>query len=324
MTTTAATDATTTTERAKADATTAAAGSLFVAVLAMALPYLLPTDIVRISAASKGVHEICADDDVWAVWLGRIPVLDGDEGGVLERIRQGKAGPLIAAYMAATTPKCPCGEWAGYINVLSLQPQCFACFESARQHADIVLRKEAQVVYALPEAVIKTLPHVVGGASHALVLRSHVEALALEYHGNMEALIATKRELKRVAESEYSYAKGMANLKAKAAKAHGLRAPHIPAKPFILDAPMEVDWGVIRSGAWHTYQWSATTHARAVLAPVPFPSKDDPRKNAVTGDLADQDFTCAHCYRGWWNWGLTRRFPSAALLQQHVAICPNR
>jgi hypothetical protein len=45
--TTTTTDANTSTKRAKADATSNAAGSLFVAVLGMALSFLLPTDIVQ-------------------------------------------------------------------------------------------------------------------------------------------------------------------------------------------------------------------------------------------------------------------------------------
>lgn len=263
------------------------------------------------------MREICADDDVWAVWLGRI------QGGVLERIWKANAGPLIAAYMAATTPRCSgCGRWAGYLSLLALEAQCFACFERARQRTDIVLRKEAIVVYALPEAVIKTLPYVFGYNSQALVLRSDVEALALEHHGSMEALMAKKRELKRVAEGEYKYAVAMVEPKAKAAKARGLRAPQTPTKPFIVDVPMTMDWGVIRSGAWHTYQYRARAHAQAVLAPVPYPSKDDPTTNAATGGPADQAFPCRYCERRWDQ--LPRRFPSAATQQQHEAICIHR
>lgn len=318
---------TTTTKRAKADAASNASDTdadtpLFLSVLDKALPFLSLVDIVRISGTSPAVHEICAADDVWAPWLDKIHTLEPRYGSVLERIRKAGAAPflgktLMAAYMAATTPTCICGEWGGFLNALTLEPQCFDCFKRAREGSELIMRSEARDVYALPDAVLKTLPHIVGGSSHAILARAHVEALAEEYHETLDALMERKQELRRVAEAEFSYTKSMAELKGKAARARGLRAPHSPPKPYILNIPLEIDWDAHSSSAKCSY------YSDPVLIALPFPSKTDPAFNSVTGEIADRVFTCPHCERRRY-WDGCPRFPSAALLAQHEATCPHR
>jgi hypothetical protein len=119
------------TNGAKRSKTAASSSGSIASVLAFVVTcqWLFPEELVTLSSCSTEARKICSADEVWRPWLALIHALEPAGGSVLNKIVEVSAAPFIGkslmhAYMAATTARCKdCGDWAGFVNLLTLMPQ---------------------------------------------------------------------------------------------------------------------------------------------------------------------------------------------------------
>jgi hypothetical protein len=171
-------------------------------------------------------------------------------------------------------------------------------------------------MYLLSKKEAARLPQ----AAH-FVARAHAEELALERYGSVEALMEAKRKQRQIEQAEFEYKKAMHDAKVKAAKAHGLRPPNHMHTPHHLSQPVTLDWNLVGNPA---REWGNPW--KDVLAPVPFPSKNDPTSNAVIGGVANRVYTCSYCRAQLTRWEsdkALRRYPSAVTCTREHD-CPHR